>query len=218
VLTYIFRQRYGSHLSLFEERDEPGFPQEARTKGLGHQIAKAFAPICGLKLAIARNAGSMKNFQFGAIKAHPTGKGTVGKYALHIQCPWRLVVAERSWQIPSKNLIVSGSGDWWEPAERGDNFDWNENRLAPSLQQKALTELFQEYDEGTKSWINISDQLVVQQVESDDYGGLEIHLSGGYRLQVFPDGKSGEHWRFFQPGTEDLHFVMEDGILSSGPE
>jgi hypothetical protein len=214
---HYFRQRYGSRLYLFEEGDDLGFPEEAWTEGLGHQIVKAFAPIYGLKLSIARNAGSMKNFQFGAIKTRSAGKGTVGQYALHIQCPWRMVVAECAWRIPLKYLIMSGSGDWWEPAERGDNFDWgdwNEHRLTPSLQQKALAELFQKYDEGTKSWINISDDLVVQQVESDDYGGLEIHLSGGYRLQVFPDGKSGEHWRFFQPGTEDPHFVMEDGILS----
>jgi hypothetical protein len=213
---HFFRQRYGMGFYLSEQSDDLGFPEEAWTEGLGHQIVKAFAPVCGLKLSIARNAGSMKNFQFGAITVHPRGKGTVGQYALHIQCPWRLVVAQCAWRVSTKNLIVTGAGDWWEPAERSDNFDWdewNEHRVIPSLQQKELAELFEEYDDATKSWINISDELVVQEVESDDYGGLDIHLSGGYRLQAFPEGKSGEQWRLFQPSDKAPHFVMENGIL-----
>jgi uncharacterized protein DUF6968 len=217
---HYYRQRYGGGLYLNEEGDDLGSPEEAWTEGLGWQIARAFAPVYGLKLSIARNAGSMKNFQFGTIMPHPTGKGTIGQYALHIQCPWRMVVPQCAWKVPTKNLILTGSGDWWEPTESGENFDWddwNKNRLTPSLQQKALAELFQEYDEATKSWINISDQLVVEQVESDDYGGLDIHLSGGHRLQVFPDGRSGEHWRLFEPSTEAPHFVMEDGTLRSIP-
>jgi hypothetical protein len=216
---HYYRQHYGGGFYLFEEGDDLGFPEQAWTEGLGWQIAKAFAPVYGMKLSIARNAGSMKNFQFGNIVAHPSSKGTIGQYALHIQCPWRVVVAQCAWRVPTKNLIVAGSGDWWEPAERSENFDWddwNHNRQTPSLQQKALAELFQEYDEATKSWINISDQLVVQQVESDDYGGLNIHLSGGYRLQAFPDGASGEHWRLFEPSTEAPHLVMCDGRLTNG--
>jgi len=140
------------------------------------------------------------SFQFGAVKTHPTETGMIGQYALHIECPWRIALAECAWRIPSNNLIVSGSGDWREPAERGDN-------------SKALTELFQDYDEGSKSWVNISNKLVVQQVESDDYGGLDIHLSGGYRLQAFPHGRSGEAWRLFQPGTEGPHLAMDGGRL-----
>jgi hypothetical protein len=50
-------------------------------------------------------------------------------------------------------------------------------------------------------------------LELDDYGGIEIHLSGGYRLEVFPDGRTGEQWRLFKRGTEAPHVVVEDGVL-----
>ncbi len=204
------RQRLGSEFYFLEAGDDLGFPEKAWTEGLGHQIVKAFGPVYGLKLSIARNAASMKNFQFGTITPDPSGTGTIGQYALHIQCPWRIVVSQCSpWRLPTRNLMVTGSDDWWEPAEVSDTFDWgdwNKNRSTPSLQQKLLEELFQEYDSNTKSWVNVSEQLVVEQVEADDYGGFDIHLSGGYRLQVFPSGKSGEHWRLFQPGDDSPHF------------
>jgi 2-haloacid dehalogenase len=32
-------------------------------------------------------------------------------------------------------------------------------------------------------------------------------------VEVFPDGRTGEQWRLFKPGTEAPHVVMEDGIL-----
>ncbi len=167
------------------------------------QILDALNPLCGLKLARSRNAGSMKNFQFGPIRKHPSGKGTVGQYALHIHCPWRLA------RISETRVIITGSSDWWIPAEQNDDMDWEDwdkNRPTLSLQQSALAELFQQYDTDTKSWVNISDLLVVQRVNSDDYGGLDIHLSGGYRLQSFPSGKSGEAWRLFQAGTQEPSF------------
>jgi hypothetical protein len=198
------------------EPDDLGFPEEAWTEGLGWQIVRAFGPIYGTKLSIARNAGSMKNFQFGTVMPHPSGKGTIGQYALHIQCPWRFVLAQCAWRTPTRSLMVTGSGEWWEPAERPENFDlddWNNHRRTPSLQQKALEEFFTHYDEATKSWINVSEQLVVQQVESDDYGGIDVHLTGDCRLQIFPDGKSNEQWRLFQPGTEAPHVVFENGAL-----
>jgi len=213
---YHHRKQFGDGLYLFEEGDNLGFPEEAWTEGLGWQIARAFGPVYGMKLSIARNAGSMKNFQFGTIMPHPTGKGTIGQYALHVQCPWRFVLAQFAWRLPTRNLFVTGSGDWWEPAERPEDFDWddwNDHRRTPSLREKALAEFFTHYDEATKSWINVSDQLVVQQVESDDYGGIDIYLTGDYRLQVFPDGSSNEQWRLFQPGTETPHVVCENGAL-----
>ena len=84
------------------------------------------------------------------------------------------------------------------------------------MQEKLPKALFQEYDADTKSYINVSDRLVVEQVEADDYGGLNIHLSGNFRLQVFPTGKSGEHWRLSQSRNNSSHFIMQDGKLTTG--
>jgi hypothetical protein len=61
---HYYRQSYGPGFYMDEEGDDLGFPAEAWTKGLGHRIATTLDPISGLKLSIARNAASMKNFQF----------------------------------------------------------------------------------------------------------------------------------------------------------
>ena len=149
-------------------------PQDAQLPTRARQIVSAFDPVVGLKLSISRYSG-LKNFQFGEIRPHQGG--TVGQWALHIQCPWRIVAADR---------IVAGSADSSE-----------------------ATELFPQYDPLTKSYLNVSDQLVVEQVHADDHGGVDIQLSGGYRLQVFPDAKEGESWRLFEPAKTTPHFVIE---------
>jgi len=200
-----YRRGYGNRLYFLEEGDDLGFGDEAWAEGLAHQIVVAFGPVYGLKLAISRNAGNMKVFHFGEIKPHPDGKGTVGRFALHIQCPWRIVTS---------NQILTGSADWWKPAVQegaGDLETWSRERPTPSLQETVLARLFEHYDAETKSHVNDADQLVVQQVEADDYGGFKIHLSGGYRLEVFPDGIHGEDWRLFEPGNDATHFIIEGG-------
>src|SRR5215469_5456062 len=216
---HYYRQGYGPGFYLTNEVDDLGFPDEAWREGLEHQIVRAFGPVYGLKLSMARNAGNIKHFQFGAIGTHPTGNGTTGQFALQIRCPWRIVSSVCPWRITTADPMITGSGDGWEPSQRSEEFDWderNEGRTTPSMQEKLLKVLFQEYDADTKSYINVSDRLVVEQVEADDYGGLNIHLSGDFRLQVFPSGKSGEHWRLSQPGNNSSHFIMQDGKLTRG--
>jgi hypothetical protein len=61
---------------------------------------------------------------------------------------------------------------------------------------------------------NGTDQLVVEGVIVDDFGGFEGKLSGDYYLQVFPSGSRGEDWRFFEPGTEEKHLVIAAGRIS----
>ncbi len=44
---------------------------------------------------------------------------------------------------------------------------------------------------------------------ADNVGSIRLHLTGGYALEVFPDDSlKDEHWRLFQPYTEELHFVL----------
>ncbi len=57
-------------------------------------VFKALEPLVGLPLSIARSAADMRVFHFGKVRPAANGKGTVGEYALHIQCPWRLVGKE----------------------------------------------------------------------------------------------------------------------------
>jgi hypothetical protein len=49
----------------------------------------SFKVLVGLQLSILRRAADMLVLHFGGIRVHPSGKGTVGTYALHAQCTWR---------------------------------------------------------------------------------------------------------------------------------
>src|SRR6266436_2857546 len=155
------------------------------------RILEALQPLTGLSLSIARNAGNMKNFQFGRIQPHPSGKGTVGEYALHIQCPWRMIQAGK---------ILTGSCDYYE--QHADGADENTGGPTGNLQQRKLFSLLRGYDPKTRSLVNDAGGLVVESIRSDTYGGLEIEFSGSVSLQIFPDGSETEAWRFFRLGTD----------------
>jgi hypothetical protein len=77
-----------------------------------------------------------------------------------------------------------------------------------------LGELLQSYDAGTRSWVNGTEQLVVEAVVLHDFGAFELELSGRFRLQIFPCGSRGEDWRFFEPGTEGDHLVIAGGRIA----
>jgi len=164
-------------------------------------IREAFAPLVGLKLSIARDAGSMKVFHFGDLRPHPHG-GTMGEFALHVQCPWRLTTVER---------IITGSGDFSIPL-CGENAEGqsSEGEAAVSVQDARLLDLFGKYDPQTDSFENISEVLCAQSVEADVYGGVRIGLSGGFSLELMPAGSDddpiGETWRLFRPFG--VHYIF----------
>jgi hypothetical protein len=166
-------------------------------------VLNALRPLTGLQLAIARDAAGAKTFQFGDIRPHPTGRGTAGQYALHVSCAWR---------ITSTLGIVTGSSDRHEgtgPDELRDEEDW----MGGNLQVKKLSELFGGSDPATGAIVNVRSLLVVQAVKADSHGGIELILSSGYSLQVFPDGSHPEAWRLFIPGEKTSHFVFPEEIL-----
>ena len=169
-------------------------------------IIRSVSKLIALPLAIARDAGNMKNFQFGTVRPHPDAPGSIGQYALHIQCPWRLVGSEG---------IFTGSADYYEPAESGGEVDLNDKQTG-NLQRKRLGDLLRKYDPNTRSWVNDTAGLVVEGVLADDCGGLELKLSGEFRLQILPCGSLGEDWRFFAPGTDDDHLVIDGGRVFEG--
>lgn len=170
------------------------------------QILSHLEPLIGLKLSIARRAANLRNFQFGEIRK--VDGGTVGEYALHIQCAWR---------IEGLNGIVTGTIDLWEPVETGEDYnietwDYDEDE---NLQDYQIGELLGGYDPETRSHVNDTNHLVVQDVEADNFGGVTIALSGGYRLILFPWGCQDEDWRFFKPssGQDQPHFVVSGGKI-----
>jgi hypothetical protein len=165
-------------------------------------LQAALQALVGLQLSIAHDAASMKVFHFGDIRLHTSGKGTVGAYALHIQCPWRIVSYEG---------VVTGASDRFAPPCEGADVD-DEDARSGNLQLVRIAALLKGYDTSTKSHVNSTDELVVTSVTSDKYGGAELLLSGGYRLQIFPDSSQEEDWRFID--LEGRHVVIEKGQAS----
>ena len=163
----------------------------------------AFAVLVGLRLSIVRRAADMLVLHFGDIRTHPSGAGTIGAYALHVQCPWR---------IDGPHGTVAGRGDLWEyagPGNRPPNWSYEDGF---SLQDKQFDDLFVR-DEITRSWINESDALVVKNVSQNKYGDVRLDLTSGYTILLFPAGCESEAWRFFAPGSDHhVVFPRERGI------
>lgn len=163
------------------------------------EIVNELKPLVGLKLSIARRAANMRIFHFGEVRTFKNG--TVGDYALHVQCPWR---------VEGPDGIVTGSDDLWEPAEISEGFDrdsWD-NETGENLQDRKIGDLLGGYDPSTRSFVNPTDRLIVETLDADGGGGVTVVLSGNFRLLVFPDGTRHESWRLLQPATDKPHFVV----------
>lgn len=173
------------------------------------RILEHLEPLIGLKLAVARRASNLRNFQFGTMRS--IEKGTVGEYALHIQCPWR---------IEGPDGIVTGRSDLWEPAKVTDDFDWDtwNYESDENLQDWKIYNLLGGWDSETRSHINRRDDLIVENVQADALGGATIILTGGYKIVLFPDGSREEDWRFFRPNIDEPHFVISGGEIEDDDE
>jgi hypothetical protein len=158
------------------------------------QVAKC---LIGLRLSVARRAADMRVFHFGQMRERDGT--TVGQYALHIQCSWR---------IDGPNGIFTGRGDLCEHISGRPMPDEWEPSIYDNVQDAQISDLLGGYDTKTHSHVNVSESLVVERVRASDMGDLDIDLSGGYRLVLFPDGSICEAWRLFEPGKDVPHFVI----------
>ena len=148
-------------------------------------------------------AADLISFQIGTERMVVDGRGhpkTVGEFALHIQCPWRMTRNE--------NLIV-GSGDLCCPPDGSDpqtDFDWDVamgNRC-----DVILGRLF--YEKG---------HLVIESVELQPAGILQMLLTDSIRLELFPDASADrEHWRLFEPYTERPHTIAKGTFVGEDSE
>src|SRR5206468_3725261 len=131
-------------------------------------VQEALEPLIGLKLSIARRAGSMlRNFHFGGVEE--IEGGTVGQYALHIQCPWR---------IDGPEGIITGRADVWEHISGKIMPDEWEPGIGDNIQDVRLGDLLKGYDPNTRSHVNLTEWLVVERVQTSAVGDATIELSG----------------------------------------
>jgi hypothetical protein len=152
----------------------------------------AFDVLVGLRLSIVRRAADMLVLHFGDIRPHPSGEGSIGAHALHIQCPWR---------FDGPIGIVTGRDDLWEYAGSGDrpsNWSYEDGR---SLQDRRFSNLFIR-DQRTRSWVNESDHFAVVAAQQTKHGDVKLELANEHAIRLFPARSKGEAWRFFSPGAK----------------
>jgi hypothetical protein len=159
-------------------------------------IQEILAPLIGLPLRCIGRAADLVWLHFGAFKELPGIRGgsrTAGEWALHVQCPWR---------ITRPPTILVGSHDCYYESSGDEPYDW----------EAAGESRFDRYAVSLNNEFEISPPLV-EAVDVDTIGGFCLRLANGYIFEVFPDESSnghGEHWRFFQPGTLESHFVFPE--------
>jgi hypothetical protein len=158
-----------------------------------HRVIAGLSELIGLPLTAVRRAADMRTFQFG--KLRPVERGSVGDFALHVLCPWR---------IEGPAGIVTGREDLWEPLEEDAPFDENWHyETSPNLQDARMRRWLEQHGAS----------LVVQTVDADDFGGASVNLCGGFVLRLFPAGARNENWRLFRPKTDTPHFVVSGGVV-----
>ncbi len=160
-------------------------------------ILNALIPLVGLPLRCIGRAADVLWVHFGEYQEIPSPRGgmrTVGEWALHVQCPWR---------ITRPPLIIAGRIDLHFGIEGEEPFNWDENRIGSNRFDRLITGINGEFE---------TSPPLVSEVVMDSVGGFTLRLERGYTLDVFPaenSESSGEHWRIFRPGV-DSHFVFPD--------
>jgi hypothetical protein len=163
---------------------------------LQDRITEALSAIIQFPLWGATRVMNMEMFDFGDRRTQLNRKGQevdVGEYALHIQCPWRIV---------SPDGIIVASEDRKYPEEETAN--WQEfDSDSPSRCEARMAVWLREHS---------SAPLRVERVECDRVGGFRLFLQLGFVLEVFPAsslrGEYSEYWRLFRPSMEASHFVV----------
>jgi hypothetical protein len=159
-------------------------------------IRDATASLVGKALWGCRRAADLAAFQFGEKRevSHPrVGQTSVGEYALHVQCPWR---------ITRFGCTVVGSSDLYYPAENStseeyeDEFDWQKYDNRRDLLIRSL------FDNGSKTFVVLS-------IDVGSAGLITLRLTDDMCLNVFPDSFGPEEqWRLLRPETGERHFVV----------
>jgi hypothetical protein len=158
-------------------------------------IQQALTPLTGLPLRSIGRAANLLWLHFGKMRKVATHGGatkTVGDWAIHVQCAWRLCRQGRI-EVAYRDYYYSPNGDalddWDTPGQ--SRFDQQAASLVAGFETRPPE---------------------VLSFTTDDVGGFSLVLSDGYRLDVFPDDSSrddySEHWRLFVPASEKEHFVI----------
>jgi len=163
----------------------------------------ALRPLVGQRLRKLGRAGLVW-LSFGdprEVRKASGGTRIVHRYALHLQCPFRLRDASTVLVAASDRYAARDS-----PADTDEDFDCDP--IGMSWFDVRATMLNDRLEQEVVS---------VRSVEVDPVGGFRILLDGDLVLDVLPaTSYPREHWRFFD-GDGGMHFVLFEKNWSRGP-
>jgi len=175
-------------------------PNEAETGDawqagqLGELVTGVLEPLIGKPFMELGRAADMMWIGFGDEVFAPTRRNPErrsARFRLHVSCPLRLDGATG---------VLIASSDIYRSAQNPDSreeFDWD--KRGANLFDASVSAYWLSHRPGSS---------VVQSVSADAVGGLELGLSSGHAIKIFPSRSgAGEHWRYFEI-TGGEHFVV----------
>ena len=151
--------------------------------------------LSGLQVRYIGRSGNMGWIGFGqdvSLAGPKNSVRVVAKYAIHIQCAFRVL---------TKDSVLFGSSDMYEPADNTipySDFDWDV--LGANYYDVCAQRLSTEFGDN---------KVIVTRIEVTTYGDVSIMLSNNMVIEVFIDnGTNSESFRFFEPGNKDSHVVV----------
>jgi len=147
--------------------------------------------LVGLEFSGSSRTANMECFKFGELTNE--GNKIFGKFALHIQCPWRITNSEE---------IIVASDDLFEQPENLTEyipeFDWDKPN--GNYRDQKLKEFFE----------NNSNKVL--KTELNLYGDLNITFEKEIKLTLFPSlskkSDYSEYWRIFESSKDSNHYVF----------
>lgn len=171
-----------------------------RDDPIRHRVEDALRVLVGERLWAFGRAHTLWWLHFGERREVPevrrgevVGSKTVGAYALHLTCAWRVVGGAANY-VGSGDLYLAAGED---PYRDWGTFDWarqGANR-ADDLVGRLLAK-------------SEPEGLLVESVEVGQAGAFRLVLGEGFMLDVLPNRSVGEYWRLLRPGHREDHFVV----------
>ncbi|MEP2773720.1 MAG: hypothetical protein ABJH05_16320 [Fulvivirga sp.] len=150
-------------------------------------IQQELSKLVGNKLISVSRTLNIQMFHFDLVDKQESGEPS--RFALHIQCEWRMV----------GNGLYAGSQDikFDKTGHYDSDIDWDNE----TYRDRLLAEMLKR------------NSFIVKQVSADVYGGFEILFQKNIKLQIIPTSgskdPSNEFWRIFDTtNKQSEHFVV----------
>jgi hypothetical protein len=159
------------------------------------EICDALSCLIGYPFSNRTRAGATECLQFGFLykNDHKGIRRAVGKYQVHLQCPWRFT-NEHSLLVGSDDLCEQPN----EEAPYDEDFNWDVQ--GGNLRDVKMAQI-------------AASMYVVDAVNADNYGGFKIKFTNGICLTAFSAlstrNEYNELWRLMDNSDDDKpHFVV----------